>query len=223
LKILAIDASTEYCSVALWCEGELDALDVHAGQRHSELVLEMTHDLLGRHALRIAMLDGVAFGAGPGSFTGLRIACGVTQGLAFAAGLPVVGVSTLLAMAQAAPAARVVCCLDARVHEIYHAAYERDGDHWHAVHAPGLCAPAAAPMLPGQGWYACGSGFGAYRDALERRYAGVLAGVDAGAYPHAREIARLAVTEFERGGGVDAAQAVPLYLRDRVALKTAER
>lgn len=223
LNILAIDTSTEYCSVALWRDGELDAQDAHAGQRHSALVLDMTHVLLARHALRVAMLDGVAYGAGPGSFTGLRIACGVAQGLAFAAALPVVGVSTLLAMAEATPAARVVCCLDARVHEIYQAAYERSGDGWVVVHAPGLHAPADAPLLPGDGWFGCGSGFAAYRDVLGRRYAGTLAGVDEAAYPHARQIARLAVVELEQGRGVDAAQAVPVYLRDRVALKTAER
>lgn len=223
LKILAIDTSTEYCSVALWRDGELDAQEAHAGHRHSELVLDMAHDLLARNALRVEALDGIAFGAGPGSFTGLRIACGVTQGLAFAADLPVVGVSTLLAMARAAPAARVACCLDARVHEVYHAAYERTGHGWHAVHAPGLCAPAEVPLLPGEGWFGCGSGFAAYRGVLEQRYADALADVDASLHPRAREIAQIAVAEFEQGRGVDAARAAPLYMRDRVALRSAER
>lgn len=223
LKILAIDTSTEHCSVALWRDGEVDAREAHAGQRHSQLVLEMTHDLLTGSALRMAELDGIAFGAGPGTFTGLRIACGVTQGLALGADLPVVGVSTLLAMAQAAPADRVACCLDARVHEVYHAAYERTGQAWHTVQAPALHAPAEVPLLPGAGWFGCGSGFAAYREALESRYGVALSRIDASAYPHAREIAWLAVPEFERGGGMDPAQATPLYLRDRVALKSSER
>jgi tRNA threonylcarbamoyladenosine biosynthesis protein TsaB len=223
VKILAIDTSTEHCSVALWCDGEIDAREAHAGQRHSELVLDMAHELLARHALRVAQIDGIAFGAGPGSFTGLRIACGVAQGLAFSAGIPVAGICTLLAMAQAAPAARLVCCLDARVREIYHAAYERSGTAWCTVHAPGLYAPAEAPLPPGEGWFGCGSGFAAYRDALARRYHGVLSGIDAEIRPHAREIARLAAREFEQGRGVDAALAAPLYVRDRVALTTAER
>jgi tRNA threonylcarbamoyladenosine biosynthesis protein TsaB len=223
LKILALETSTEHCSVALWRDGEIDSQAARAGQRHSEMVLDMAHALLARHGLRVAQLDGVAFGAGPGSFTGLRIACGVAQGLAFSAGIPVACVSTLLAMAQGQSATRIVCCLDARVHEIYHAAYERGGTSWRTVCAPGLYAPADAPLLPGGEWYGCGSGFAAYRDALERRYAGVLAGVDADAYPHAREVAQLAVQEFEQGRGVEAALAAPIYVRDRVALTTAER
>lgn len=223
MKILAIDASTEHCSVALLRDGELDGVELHAVQSHSELMLDMVHDLLQRHALRVRDLDGIAFGAGPGSFTGLRIACGVAQGIAFAAGIPVAPVGTLLAMAQAASAARVVVCLDARMHEIYHAAYERDGDGWRAVYEPGVYAPAAAPALPGDGWFGCGSGFAAYRDTLAHRYAGKLCGVDEEGYPRARDIALLAATDFSQGRGLDAALAVPHYVRDKVALKTAER
>lgn len=223
LKILAIETSSEYCSVALWRDGAIDAREVHAGQRHSELVLGMVDELLALRGLRVAALDGIAFGEGPGSFTGLRIACGVTQGLAFAAGIPVVGVGTLLAMAEAARAERVVCCLDARMHEIYHAAYERSGASWKTVHAPGLHAPGAAPQLPAGRWLGCGSGFAAYREALVQRYDGKLAAIDAEIHPRAQEIARLAVARFEQGEGVDAALAAPLYIRDKVALKMHER
>lgn len=223
MKILALDTSTEYCSVALWCEGEADLRELHVGQRHSELVLGMVDELLVRHRLGVKMLDGIAFGEGPGSFTGLRIACGVTQGLAFAAGIPVMGVSTLLAMAEAAQAQRVVCCLDARMHEIYHASYERTADGWKTVQAPGLCLPSAAPPLPGGTWFGCGSGFAAYREALLRRYEGQLSAVDGGIHPRAQEIARLAVPRFERGEGIDALDAAPFYIRDKVALKMHER
>jgi tRNA threonylcarbamoyladenosine biosynthesis protein TsaB len=223
LKILALETSSEYCSVALWRGGELDALEVRAGQRHSEIVLGMVEALLARHGLKANALDGIAFGAGPGSFTGLRIACGLTQGLAFAAGIPVVGVVTLLAMAEAACAQHVVCCLDARRHEIYHAAYEKTGEGWTTVYAPGLCAPAAAPQLPAGAWVGGGSGFGVYREALIERYAGRLASVDIDLHPRAQEIARLAVPQFEQGRGVDAALAAPVYIRDKVALKVGER
>lgn len=249
LKILALDTSTEYCSVALSIDGAIDARDVRAGQSHSGLLLRMVHERLAAHGLALGELDGIAYGEGPGSFTGLRIACGVVQGLAFGAGLPVVGVSTMLAMAAGSGAARVVCAIDARVHEIYHAAYVRAaaGGHpgapagverteevrnlalnalhpgWVVVHAPSVCAPGAAPQPEGEGWLACGSGFAAYRDVLEARYAGRLARIDADAYPRARDIARLAAPRFAAGATRTADEAAPVYLREKVALRTDER
>jgi tRNA threonylcarbamoyladenosine biosynthesis protein TsaB len=223
VKILALDTATEFCSVALWSDGDVDAREVLAGQRHSELLLPMVDGLLGRHGLKVTDLDGIAFGQGPGSFTGLRIACGVTQGLAFGAGLRVVGVSTLLAMAEAARAERAVCCLDARMGEIYHGAFARAGAEWETVHGPGLYAPADAPELPGGSWTGCGSGFVAHEAALQLRYRGRLSAIMPEVVPHARDIARLAVREFEQGRAVPAEQAAPVYLRDKVALKTGER
>lgn len=183
----------------------------------------MLDELLRRHALALKGLDGIAFGCGPGSFTGLRIACGVTQGLAFGAGLPVVGVSTLLAIAEAAQSERAVCCLDARMGEIYHAAYVRAEGEWRTVHEARLCVPDAAPSLPAGAWTACGSGFAAHEQALMRRYAGCLSGIRPEIYPHAREIARLGARELERGRGVPAEQALPVYIRDKVALRADER
>lgn len=223
LKILALDTSTESCSVALWRDGNIDEREIHAGQRHSNLLLSMVDAVLVQHGLRVSGLDGIAFGQGPGSFTGLRIASGVTQGLAFAAGLPVVGISTLLAMAEAANAERVVCCLDARMGEIYHAAYTRSDAGWLTVCEPGLWAPAAAPALPQGAWFGCGNAFSAYREVLLRRYDGVLSATAPELMPHARDIARLAVPLFEQGKGVDAALAAPFYVRDKVALRTNER
>jgi tRNA threonylcarbamoyladenosine biosynthesis protein TsaB len=223
MKILALDTSTDHCSVALWHDGTVDARDAPAGQRQSELLLPMVEELLGRHGLRVKDLDGIAFGQGPGSFTGLRIACGAAQGLAFGAQLPVTGVSTLLALAEAAQADRAVCCLDARMGEIYHAAFVKKGGIWDTVHNPGLCTPDEAPLLPAGAWTGCGSGFAAHETALKRRYAGRLAAIAAQVYPHARDIARLAVHEFEQGRAVPAEQAAPVYIRDRVALKSDER
>jgi tRNA threonylcarbamoyladenosine biosynthesis protein TsaB len=223
MNILALDASTDYCSVAIYRGGVVDALGELAGRRHSELLLPMADELLGRHGLTVKRLDGIAFGHGPGSFTGLRIACGVAQGLALGAGLPVVGVSTLLALAQVVGAGHAVCCLDARMGEIYHAAYAREADGWRTVREASVCVPDAAPLLPPAAWAGCGSGFAAHGEALRRRYAGRLADVDAGAVPHAREIAQLSVREFELGRTVPAARAVPVYLRDRVALRSDER
>jgi tRNA threonylcarbamoyladenosine biosynthesis protein TsaB len=221
LKILAVETSTEYCSAALWRDGALDEAGERAGQRHSELLLPMLHGLLERHGLKVSDLDGLAFGEGPGSFTGLRIACGVVQGLAFGAGLKVAGVGTLLAMAAAAGADRVVCCLDARMREIYHAAYAKSASGWEAVHRPGLCAPDEAPALPGGSWTGCGSGFAAYPQALGRRYP-ALSAIMPEVIPRAGHVARLAAQDFA-ARAVPPERAVPVYLRDKVALKTAEQ
>ena len=115
MNILALDTSTEYCSAAVWRDGVVAERDVHAGQSHSELLLDMVDAVLGESGTTLADLDAIAWGEGPGTFTGLRIGCGVVQGLAFAAQRPVVGIGTLLALAVASGAERAVCCVDARM------------------------------------------------------------------------------------------------------------
>jgi tRNA threonylcarbamoyladenosine biosynthesis protein TsaB len=223
LKILALETSTEHCSVALLCGERLLSRETLAGQRHSELVLPMVDAVLREAGFALGALDGIAFGAGPGSFTGLRIACGVAQGLAFGAGLTLAPVGTLRALARASSARRVLACLDARMGEIYLAAYEKSGETWLEVAEPQVCAAGAAPDLPGDGWAGCGSGFAAHGESLSRRYPGQLAEVLPGLFPHAREVALEAVPVFSAGGGVAPQEASPLYLRDKVALTTAER
>ena len=223
MKILALDTSTEYCSVALWADAAVHESMVHAGQNHSAIVLGMVDRVLAEGGIGLTALDGIAYGQGPGSFTGLRIACAVAQGLAFAEDLPLAGVGTLHAMAVACGAERVVCCLDARMKEIYHAAYLRNGTICEEASAPLVCPPAAAPVLSGTGWTGCGSGFAAYGDILRQRYGAAMTAVDATIYPHARDIACIAASLFAAGQGVRADEAAPLYVRDRVALKTAER
>ncbi len=194
-----------------------------AGQRHSELLLPMVEALLGEAGLKLALLDGIAFGAGPGSFTGLRIACGVAQGLALGAGVPVVPVGTLLALAHASKAARVLACLDARMGEIYHAAYERAGSGWREAVAPNVCRADLAPEVGHGDWTGIGSGFATHAGELAQRYGNRLSAIDADAYPHARAIAELALPQLNAGRGLPAEQAVPLYVRDRVALKMHEQ
>jgi tRNA threonylcarbamoyladenosine biosynthesis protein TsaB len=223
LKILALETSTELCSAALWLDGRADAREVVAGQRNSELLLPMVDALLAANNLAARDLDGVAFGAGPGAFTGVRIACGVAQGIAFGIDVPVAAIGTLMALAEASRAQRVVCCLDARMGEVYHAAYEKRGDDWHEVRAPGLYKPAAVPELPAGKWSACGSGLAVFRDELIARYAGSVDKIIDGLAPHAREIAILAARQFTRGDTVDAADALPLYVRNKVAFKVNER
>jgi tRNA threonylcarbamoyladenosine biosynthesis protein TsaB len=223
LKLLALDTSTEYCSVALLRDRELTHREIHAGQRHSELILPMIEELMAASALELAELDGIAFGAGPGSFTGLRIACGVAQGLAFGAGLPVAPIGTLVALALETGAPRVITCLDARMGEIYHAVYRRDGQRWAEISPPGVGPAESAPVVEGTGWIGCGSGFAVYADVLAKRYGRQLDGTAPALYPHARSIARLAAPVLTAGGGLPAEQAAPIYVRDKVALKMHEQ
>ena len=119
MKLLVLDTSTEWCSAALWLDGRVQARRVLAEQRHSSLLLPMVAELLRESAMSLRQLDGIGYGAGPGSFTGLRIACAVTQGLALGADLPVAGVSTLQSIAEQAGAERVLTVLDARMAEVY--------------------------------------------------------------------------------------------------------
>jgi tRNA threonylcarbamoyladenosine biosynthesis protein TsaB len=224
LNLLALETSSDRCSAALWLNGRVVHRDERVGQRHSELILSMVDAVLAEAGVSLRGLDGVAFGAGPGSFTGLRIACGVAQGLAFGATLPVVGIGTLECLAEASGAQRVVACLDARIGDVYHAAFVREEDgRWRAVHPASVCRPETAPRLEGEGWAGVGNGFAAHGEALRARYAGQLLQVLPDLVPHAQEVAALGARALARGEGVSPEQAAPLYVRDKVALSIAER
>jgi tRNA threonylcarbamoyladenosine biosynthesis protein TsaB len=222
LNILSVETSTELCSVALLRGGELFVEEALAENRHSELLVPMIAKLFGRSRLSAREMDAFAFGQGPGSFTGIRIACGIVQGLAFAANRPVVPVPSLLALAEQSNERRVVAAVDARMGEAYLAAYARNGDDWDEVIAPRLADAASLPALPGRRWAATGSGFDRhawlrefYRESVEMRVEEDL--------PRAGAVARLAARRFARGAGIPAGDAAPLYLRDKVALTTEER
>ena len=230
MRFAAIETSGDWCSVALWIDGaqgpEIAALERRSPNRHSELALPLLEKLLANAGLAVSQLDGVAFGAGPGSFTGLSIACGLAQGLAFARDLPVIGICAFEAIAQeAAPgsgAARVVACIDARMREVYYAALERRGGphshSWREV-VPGQCvAPEGAPPPPGDGWTGCGSGFEIYPDFLSEKILRRKPEI----HPTALAVAQLAAPRLAAGEGVDAALATPLYLRDKVAFTRQE-
>lgn len=223
LKVLALETSTPWCSVALYRDGDVRADVVLAGQKHSDLLLPMVDALLRAAGESVRSLDGIAFGAGPGSFTGLRIACGVAQGLALGAGLPLAPVCTLVALAEASGRARVLACLDARMGELYLAACERTHQGWRMPIEPALCKPEHAPALSGEGWFGAGSGFAVAGEALRARHGAQLSGCDGELIPHARAIARLGAAALADGLGVSAAEAAPLYVRDKVALRTDER
>lgn len=223
MRLLALDTSTEYLSLALHLDGRVLTRELHAGQTHSQRILPLLRELLDEAGLAMTDLDGIAFGAGPGSFTGLRIGCGVAQGLAFGAGLPVVGICTLLALAEASGADQIIACLDARMGEVYHAVYRRQGDAWQEVIAPGLYKPEAVPALEGAGWVGIGSGWASYADILQAAYPAQVSSTQPDRYPRAQEIVALALPVFAAGEGRPAAEAAPLYIRNKVALKTSER
>ena len=173
MNLLAIETSTEFLSLAASRGDAVFGNHFEAGQRHAEMILGSISALLAQAGLRLGDLDGIAYGEGPGSFTGLRIACGVVQGLALARGLKVMGVSTLLALAEEGAADKAFACIDARMGEVYHAAYRRDitrrdGDTWQVVHAPGLCRPQEVPVPEGGAWTGLGSGFAAHGEASAR-------------------------------------------------------
>jgi tRNA threonylcarbamoyladenosine biosynthesis protein TsaB len=218
MRFAAIETSTEWCSVAVWADGEIAALERRAGNRHSELALPMLQTLIENQGLDFCQLDALAFGAGPGSFTGLRIACALAQGLALARELPVIGISTLEALAQESGAARVIACIDARMHEVYYAALEKRAGAWREVIPAHCVPPQSAPPPPGAGWVGCGSGFEVYREEMKGKVEVSRPEI----HPTAVAVAQLAAPRLAAGQGVDAAQAAPVYLRDKVALTKEE-
>jgi tRNA threonylcarbamoyladenosine biosynthesis protein TsaB len=223
MNLLAFDTSTQWLTVACAHGGRWIEREELAGQAHSQRLLPLVDEILAGAGLALAELDAITFGAGPGSFTGVRIGCGVAQGLAFGAGIPLVPVSTLEAMAEAAWQAhgwtRVVACLDARMREVYIATYRREDDGWIAEREPAVMRPedVAATAHASNG---AGDGFAAYPDLASRLG---LERVDANAIPRARAIAALAMPAVSAGRTLSASEALPMYVRHRVALTTAER
>jgi len=233
--ILAIETSSELASVALSLPGGAVLARESSGVRtHSQSVLPMVQEVLAEAGLQLADCAAIAFGAGPGSFTGVRTACGVAQGLAFGANLPVLPLVTLEALAEACRvrtgATEVLAVLDARMGEVYWAQYRYGVDGaWQAVCAPALCLPKDVAPQFHPGLAACGNGFAAYPQDLAAglAHAGAGTSLAVGAHadilPHARELAVLGAAKLAAGQGVPADQAQPLYLRNKVAYTSAER
>ncbi|GHD58176.1 tRNA (adenosine(37)-N6)-threonylcarbamoyltransferase complex dimerization subunit type 1 TsaB [Jeongeupia chitinilytica] len=223
MAYLALDTSTEHLSLALSHKGSVIAHDWHVGQRHAEQTLPRLEALLAEAGVARADLQGIAFGMGPGSFTGLRIGCGIAQGLGFGLNVPVIGVSTLEALAQGSGADKVFACLDARMQQVYVARYLRGNDGWQEVGEALVCNPDAVPVPEDAGWTGVGSGFSAYGDVLATRLGQHLAASEPARFPLARDVLALALPRFAAGLGRPADEATLVYLRDKVALKTHER
>lgn len=194
-------------------------------QQHSQKILPMIDACLANAGLRVAALDAIAFGRGPGSFTGLRIGAAVVQGLAFGADVPVVPISSLAALAQDIDSPYVYAAFDARMAQVYCACYVRQANGLVApVGDECVLAPDAVTVPDGAArWVGAGSGFDRYPGALKARLAAALIGVEAAAFPHARAVARLGAAAYATGMALPAEAALPVYVRDRVARKMHER
>jgi len=233
--ILAVETSTEWCSVALGRAASNGAIECfsrheHTGARSSSRVLPAVGEVLAEAGIRLADCAAIAFGAGPGSFTGLRTACGVTQGLAFGAGLPVIPVNVLMACAESArtgtpplpSGTSVLVALDARMDEAYAATFRWDDGtgEWHMQGALQAAAPEAVAQPEGDFWIAGNASevFG------ERLAVATHAGrVVPEAMPNARAMVTIGLRALARGETIDAADAMPIYVRNKVAQTIAER
>jgi tRNA threonylcarbamoyladenosine biosynthesis protein TsaB len=238
MKILAIDTATEACSAALYIDGEAINSGITtqyqvAPRQHTRLILKMIDDLLQQAAISVSALDAIAFGRGPGSFMGLRVAAGVVQGIAFAHDLAVIPVSTLKTMAQRVYQetgnSHVLTAIDARMDEVYWAAYALKDQRWclHGVESvlspdnvklPTMPVPSAGdPSYPL--WVGAGTGWSSYKDRLLLTANGQLSAIFPECFPSAEAMVKLAAIEFEAGNTVLAAEAIPVYLRNDVAKK----
>ncbi len=223
MNILAIETSCEIGSIALLSGEDLLECELDGVAAHSEGVLPSIDWLLAEAGLTVSRLDAIAFGSGPGAFTGLRLACGVAQGLALGGGLGVIPVCSLEALASLCPEQRILAATDARLGELYFCFYERDGDGTLVARGEPACArPEALAVREGK-WFGVGSGFAVHGEALRSRLGEALAGFDEDVIARAAQVARLAAARLRRGEVVAPQHAAPLYVRDKVALTTAER
>ncbi len=228
MKLMAIDASTEACSAALLLDDEVLERYEIAPRRHAELLLPMLESLFQEAGLGLAQMEVLAFGRGPGAFTGLRIAAGVAQGIALGASLPVVPVSSLAALAQGMyreqGVEQVLAGIDARMGEVYWGAYRLGGSGvMGVVGGECVCPPQAVPLPPPGDWTGAGTAWQSYGDQLAAHLGAQLAAYAGERFPRARDIALLGAQLYREGAAVSADQALPVYLRDNVVARRPAR
>lgn len=233
LNILALETSTERLSVALSVAGQVLVEQLAEPAPHSERILNVVRALMDAADIGVAALHGVAFGAGPGAFTGVRLGCGVAQGIALARDIPVVAVNSLQALAQGCIDASVATahsgCFDiftandARLQEVYYAGWRVEANGWRELVQTALARPEAVEVPPDGTWIGCGSGFAQYAQALQARLGPRLARIAPVTHPDARAILHLATAALRRGEGVAPEHALPIYVRNKVALTIEER
>lgn len=225
--ILALDTTQEFCSVALAIGDSIIYREQQAPRSHTGLILPQVESVMSEAGLELSRLDALAFGRGPGSFTGLRIAAGVAQGLALGANIPVIPVSSLAAMAQGSyrrdqQVSRVCAAFDARIHEVYWGNYLLCDGIMQGCSEEAVTAPEAVELPDHQQWLAIGSGWAAYPQ-MQQRLAGRLQDVQPDTAPLARDMIPLARKMLDENNSVCAADAAPVYLRQKVARTIAER
>lgn len=217
--ILALDTATEACSVALLHNGNITTLDELSPRNHTQRILPMVDELLSKANISIKQVDVLAFGRGPGSFTGVRVGVSVAQGLALGANLPVVAISNLLAMAQAAyqqlRANNVIALIDARMNEVYFAQYQRIGEHWHTIVEEQVCSPetAIAQMKINDNSVVVGTGWAAYPQFYVAKLPLSVSDIS---LPSAKDMLELALKAVENGELQTALDIEPIYLRNEV-------
>ena len=226
MRVLALDAATEACSVALLIDGRMTARSIESGKSTAAKIVNMAEEVMAEAQVSLSMLNGIACSVGPGAFTGVRITVAVAQGLAFGAGLPVAAVTTLEALALQLlrePGTHALACLDARMGEVYWGRFAADAAAGVlAIGAPKVGSPESVAVEPGSRYLGIGRGFRAY--PILARIAGVEVDAERSqALPNAREVARLGALRLAAGMGLDPADLRPLYLRDKVAFTEAER
>ena len=227
MKLLAIETATESCSAALLIEGEIFSINEVAPRRHNEIILSMCEQVLAQGQTELSQLNAIAFGRGPGAFTGVRLAASVTQGIALAHDLPVVPVSSLAAMAQAAyqskQATQVLSCIDARMQEVYIGLFQHNQeDIMQAVIDEQVIKPELIEINISKDCVGIGSGWKCYAETLQQK-CGKHISYDESAYPEAEFVARLGNYYFQQGQTVSAIEALPVYLRDNVASKPKQK
>lgn len=226
MNLLALETATENCSVALIHGDEVIARSEIAPRRHAELVLPMADALLAEAGLGRHALDAIAVGRGPGAFTGVRLGISLAQGMALALDVPVITVSSLAALALEAPEddAAILAVIDARMGEVYAASYCRDDNGGLvALDEERVCTPDALVLPAASHWRVVGTGWATYPEVLRGRLTGELRSSNGACYPQARHVAELAAVEFAAGRTLAPEHALPVYLRDKVALTLVEQ
>ncbi len=223
MKLLAIDTSTEACSAALLVDGDVCEVFELAPREHTQRILPMVDTLLANGETTLNQLDALVFGRGPGSFTGVRIAAGVIQGIAFGADLPVIPVSSLAAMAQGGyretGSTKLIVAIDARIHEVYWGVYTIDNQIAVLTGRELVCKPEAVPVPSMANCVGIGSGWASYGDQLHERLGQTITMAKGDVYPHAQDVATLGAADFEHGKYLIPERALPVYLRDDVVVK----
>ena len=222
MKILSLDTSTEYMSLGLKIYEDFHSINIKAGQTHSEIVLPEINKFLSDHQLTTKDLDAIAFGKGPGSFTGIRIACGIAYGLGYGASIPVIGVNNLLALADRSGKNKVISVIDARMGEIYFSAYIKEGKTFSEPMFEGVYKPDELPRIKESGWTLIGNAIETYKKEMKDHFGQQIENLIDGPIEVVESISKLA-TPFIKNKIFELIHAEPVYLRNKVAFTIEER